>query len=92
MIDDVQFEDAGMYQCGGINTETTSAVRRSFNVEVQCKYCVFFPTFLRENPTFSALFRKNYYNFPRHEEILCTEAVRKRTWGAPTMEGILSDK
>ena len=38
VIDNVQFDDAGTYQCGGINTETTSAVRYSFNVEVQCKY------------------------------------------------------
>ena len=37
IIENVQFEDAGTYQCGGINTETSSAVRRSFNVDVQCR-------------------------------------------------------
>ncbi|KAI0242499.1 Neuroglian [Lamellibrachia satsuma] len=35
IIENVQFEDAGTYQCGGINTETSSAVRSSFNVEVE---------------------------------------------------------
>ena len=72
VIDDVQFEDAGTYQCGGINTETTSAVRRSFNVEVQCKYqrpCVlsFSGIFARKSHIFSGFsggkFAENHYIF-----------------------------
>jgi len=37
-IDNVQFDDAGMYQCEGVNNLTVSPVTRSMRLFVQCKY------------------------------------------------------
>ena len=37
-IDDVQYEDAGKYECQGINDMTMVPVRRSMDLSVECKY------------------------------------------------------
>ena len=37
VIENIQFEDAGKYECMGINEETSTPIRRSFNLKVQCK-------------------------------------------------------
>ena len=38
VIENIQFEDAGKYECLGINEETSTPVRRSFDLKVQCKW------------------------------------------------------
>ena len=37
-IDNVQFEDAGTYECQAINDNTMVPVRRSIDLSVECKY------------------------------------------------------
>ena len=37
VIENVQFEDEGKYECQGYNQESTIPVRRSFDLKVECK-------------------------------------------------------
>ena len=37
VIDDVQFEDAGIYECSGINKHSTTPIRHSVQLTVQGK-------------------------------------------------------
>jgi len=37
-IDNVQYEDAGKYECQGINDMAMVPVRRSMDLSVECKY------------------------------------------------------
>lgn len=37
VIENIQEEDAGKYECMGINEETSTPIRRSFDLKVQCK-------------------------------------------------------
>ena len=36
IIDNVQYEDAGKYECSGINEEAMVPIRRSFTIRVEC--------------------------------------------------------
>jgi len=36
-IDNVQFEDAGTYECQGINENAVVPLRRSMDLSVECK-------------------------------------------------------
>ena len=35
VIDNVEFEDAGIYECQGMNEEAQAPIRRSFNLSVE---------------------------------------------------------
>ena len=47
VIENIQFEDMGKYECQGINEETSIPIRRSFDVKVQCKSVLSPPFWLR---------------------------------------------
>ena len=36
VIENIQYQDAGKYECMGINEETSTPIRRSFDLKVQC--------------------------------------------------------
>ena len=38
IIDNIQFVDAGKYECEAINTETPTPSRQSFVIKVECQY------------------------------------------------------
>ena len=38
VIDDIEYEDGGTYECQGINTETQVPVLRSFSIAIECEY------------------------------------------------------
>ena len=37
VVADIQYEDAGEYECQGINEEITKPIRRSFSLTVECR-------------------------------------------------------
>ena len=36
-INNIRIEDAGQYECMGLNTETLQRATKAFNVRVECK-------------------------------------------------------
>ena len=38
VVENVQYEDAGKYECQGINDEIQTPIRRSFDLKIECKY------------------------------------------------------
>jgi len=38
VIEDVQYGDAGKYECQGLNDQTIVPIRRSMHLAVECKY------------------------------------------------------
>ncbi len=42
VIIDVQFEDAGKYECQGYNEESTTPIRRSFELKVEGTVLLFY--------------------------------------------------
>ena len=40
VVENVQFEDAGKYECQGINDENQTPERRSFELKIECKFYI----------------------------------------------------
>ena len=38
IIENVQYENAGKYECQGINDEAMTPIRRSFDLRVECEH------------------------------------------------------
>ena len=38
VVENIQFEDQGKYECQGINDESQVPIRRSFDLSVECKF------------------------------------------------------
>ena len=46
VIEDVQYEDAGKYECLGINDEAQTPIRRSFDLAIECRVLYYIPGYL----------------------------------------------